>query len=57
MVNIDACGMHEVWVFDEALSCSWVGMDVVGISKYVLLDAAEGWYTETVKLKYSSSYW
>ena len=31
-------------------------MDVVGMGKCVLLDVTEGWYAETVRLKYNSSY-
>ena len=30
-------------------------MDVVGISKCVLMDDAKSWYRETARLKYSSS--
>ena len=31
-------------------------MDVVGIGNCVLLDATEGWYAETVRLKNSGTY-
>ena len=30
-------------------------MDVVGISNCVLFDAADGWYAEPVRLKYSGT--
>ena len=56
MVTINVCGMHEIGVMAEALKYSWVGMDGVGIGKYVLFHPAEGWYAESVRLKYSGTY-
>ena len=56
MVSIDACGKHEIQVFDEALKLQLGWNDVVGIGKCVLLDATEGWNTETARLKYRSNY-